>query len=502
MSLSSQPIPKYVRQLLQQSREVHQDFHDQLRQVVEAVVDEVLADPNSFLELCTLIRDIERDIESLQFEYLIAADSTYVLERYMQLQCPFTPEIILSAPKKQLRRVMTEEMSALIKDYLFPPPQVPEGLIYDIAEHDAGMDTREFDEMSLPEQIQAILERQPKLPQKDWDVLHAALLDSTMRHQNSIREIDDGVDAFYPLFLSEEESLEDALQWANRTHELIQKWIKQRGKPQELSSWLEHTENLIAPYEEEEEDENVFPLSGSWVDNGEEDWKPLEHPRFEPGTMVKVTEPVIPNASYPDITAEGWHGWVEHALTDGSQNEYVINLDSQTLQSLPAQFIKTSCEAFMTPEATRFQFGEEKLQAVPPREQPEDTRAAQRDICHRYFWGDVEQDNQAARIHRILMRNPAGTDLDNWMDYFAEEVQFPFRARVEGMVLQQIAQGTEVEVVAIEGVDQNGFGLVASIKKGRAILSFPLMELLPAEEEQEEAKALQDYRYWADFMLL
>ena len=73
---------------------------------------------------------------------------------------------------------------------------------------------------------------------------------------------------------------------------------------------------------------------------------------------------------------------------------------------------------------------------------------------------------------------------------------------VEGLVLQHIEPGTEVEVLGMEGIDEeNDFGLVASIKKGRAILSYPLMELMPVNDKDSKAQPLLDYRYWADLML-
>ncbi len=233
----------------------------------------------------------------------------------------------------------------------------------------------------------------------------------------------------------------------------------------------------------------------------EEYWSAVENPRFPAGSSVEVTASLHPDRKFPALHTLGWQGRVLEAYTDGETIFYLVELDSPTLQGLPASYVQYACEEEYG-SFTRFEFEEEALKACVPRDTEQEVLTLQRRLFHQYFWGDPEQDDQAARILAIMMKEPAADDLTNWMDYFQYEVQFPFRAQVEGLVLQHIEPGTEVEVVGMEGIDEEEeFGLIASVKKGRAILSYPLMELMPLRESDPKAQPLLDYRYWADLML-
>ena len=287
-------------------------------------------------------------------------------------------------------------------------------------------------------------------------------------------------------------------------------------------------ENLIAEYglDEEDEDEYEDELLSAFLEDmldeseglmfsedfgpgleafsdeeEEEDWVEVDSPRFPVGSSVEVIADKTLGQGFSDISINGWQGRVEEALTNGEEVVYVVALDSATLRQLPKRFIEFTCEeeygAF-----SRYEFEEEDLALAQPRDTEEEARIAQRQLFHRYFWGNIDEDEQAARIYNVMLKSPASEDIDNWVAYFHNEVEYPFHAVVEGLVLQHIEPGTEIEVLGLEGIDEeDGFGLVASIKKGRAILSYPLMELMPVNDHDPKAQPLLDYRYWADLML-
>lgn len=262
-----------------------------------------------------------------------------------------------------------------------------------------------------------------------------------------------------------------------------------------LEDMLDESEGLMFS-------EDFGPDFDLFLDDDEDvEWHETSHERFPVGTSVLVTADRALGRGAANINIKGWQGRVEEVLTNGEDVVFVVALDSLTLRQLPESFIRFTCEeeygAF-----SRYEFGEEDLAPAQPRDTEEEAMVAQRRLFHRFFWGDVQEDEQAARIFDIMLRSPNSEDIDNWAAYFNTEVEYPFYAVVEGLVLQHIEPGTEVEVLGVEGIDdEEGFGLVASVKKGRAILSYPLMELMPVNERDPKAQPLLDYRYWADLML-
>ena len=54
------------------------------------------------------------------------------------------------------------------------------------------------------------------------------------------------------------------------------------------------------------------------------------------------------------------------------------------------------------------------------------------------FLGNIDEDEQAARIYDVMLKSPASEDIDNWVVYFHNEVEHPFmRVAVESIVCVQ-----------------------------------------------------------------
>lgn len=206
---------------------------------------------------------------------------------------------------------------------------------------------------------------------------------------------------------------------------------------------------------------------------------------------------------FPDLSMKGWTGWVTEALTDGQSEVCCISLDGPTLSRLPKRYLRSMIETFES-FPFDFEYSPAALQACPATDSPEGAYTAQRQVYHTYFWGNIQRDPQATRMHAILTRDLTAPDLENWLHFFQQEVDFPFQAKVEGLCFGDIPAGTSVEVLGIEGIKQEHtyLGLIATLRKGKAILSYPLKELLPEQEDDPAQQPLGDYRYWSDFSLL
>ncbi|MCB0571609.1 MAG: hypothetical protein KDC66_17685 [Phaeodactylibacter sp.] len=266
-----------------------------------------------------------------------------------------------------------------------------------------------------------------------------------------------------------------------------------------LEDMLDESEGLL--FSEDYDTDDDFYLGEKEGDWDDEEWEPVEQPHFPAGSSVEVITSSTPFNGFPTINIKGWQGRVVEALTNGEIVVYLVVLDSLSLQALPEKFIQKACEEEYG-NFSRYELEEADLKPASPRDTPEVALATNRRLFHRYFWGNIEEDQQAARLYDIMMRDAETEDIDNWVAYFRKEVDFPFDAQVEGLILRHIEPGTTVEVLGIEGVDEKeGFGLIASIRKGRAILSFPLMELMPVNDKDPKAQPLLDYRLWADLIL-
>lgn len=233
-------------------------------------------------------------------------------------------------------------------------------------------------------------------------------------------------------------------------------------------------------------------------------WREIVNPKFKPGSVVSIKVELDPQSfEAPSLSAKGWCGRVEAGITDGDSNFFVISLDSKTVDKLPEKYLKEIVEAADGDNPFLFEIPEEALKAVAPRDTETQALNRQRLVYHSYFWGNTRKDAQAKRMFRVLTRDYNDDDLGNWLYHFQHEVKYPIPAEVEGLLLDEIAPGTEVQILGIEGIDPKGkSGLIGSIQKGRAIRSYPLRELLPLDDNDPIQTPLGDYRYWADFSLV
>ena len=239
-----------------------------------------------------------------------------------------------------------------------------------------------------------------------------------------------------------------------------------------------------------------FSILPEWTDNSD--------PKFKIGSLVSIKSALDPQSRVlPELTAKGWRGRVEQAISYGEDNFYLISLDSITLNKLPEKYLEEIVEDAEQDNPFLFEIPESALKAVEAKDTEAEALSIQRRVYHTYFWGNIKKDTQAKRMFQILTRDAAEDDIGNWLYHFEHNATFPIPAEVEGLLLDEIAPGTPVQVLGIEGVGpKEHLGLIASIQKGKAILSYPLRELLPIDEDAPAQFPLGDYRYWADFSLV
>ncbi len=158
-----------------------------------------------------------------------------------------------------------------------------------------------------------------------------------------------------------------------------------------LEDMLDESEGLM--FSEDFDPESGFDddEDGEW-----EDWMPADNPRFPPGSSVIVVAERNLGQGFSDINVKGWQGRIEEALTNGEMLLYVVALDSITLKQLPESYIQYSCEEEYG-SFYRYEFEEEGLAPAQPRDSEEEAAATQRELFHRFFWGGIQEDEQAAR---------------------------------------------------------------------------------------------------------
>ena len=89
---------------------------------------------------------------------------------------------------------------------------------------------------------------------------------------------------------------------------------------------------------------------------------------------------------------------------------------------------------------------------------------------------------------------PYQVDKD-WSKYLSEKISFPFEAEIceyqEGESI--LCQGDKLKVHKIEGEDDL-YGVIVSVRKGRKKYSFPLVDLKPINLDEEGNKAINEYQ--------
>jgi len=330
---------------------------------------------------------------------------------------------------------------------------------------------------------------------------------------------------------AEEEQFADELdgmsQFMNRLKLALEKSIETRQASPGLILIMQELEDAEQEMQEagmdewlegfmEDEDYEMEDLFDDFLefDDDDEDWDRVVNPKFPEGSVVAITNTdwlpeVYGIGSKQQFTPpKDARGRVMEAYTNGEKLMYEIALDSQTLKALPVEYIQHTCREADDSFAYHL-FDEKDLKASTSRDTESEALITYKQLFNRYFWGNIEKDEDARIIHDVLMTDPKESDLSNWHHYFSETVEFPFSARVEGLIgWGELLPETEVEVLTLaslerqeEEEEEEEMGLLVFVKHGSETLYFPLVELLPLDEKSDTGKAVLAYRWWADMMV-
>lgn len=88
------------------------------------------------------------------------------------------------------------------------------------------------------------------------------------------------------------------------------------------------------------------------------------------------------------------------------------------------------------------------------------------------------------------------TDYDEWIDLFLETLEFPFDAVVcEYQDVSYVQHGDKVIVDRL--IDEDDlYGIIVLIRKGRKEYSFPIVDLNPINVSTKIKNLCNAYRYW------
>lgn len=87
-------------------------------------------------------------------------------------------------------------------------------------------------------------------------------------------------------------------------------------------------------------------------------------------------------------------------------------------------------------------------------------------------------------------------DVEEWLDLFEETLEFPFKAKVcEYQERGPLQEGDEVIVRGLE-VEDDLYGVIVNLKKGRKKYSFPLVDLEPIGVHRAIKNLFDEYQYW------
>jgi hypothetical protein len=303
-------------------------------------------------------------------------------------------------------------------------------------------------------------------------------------------------------------ALEDSVeqqQVSSSLQALIAELDEMEGAPegQELFDWFE---GMM-----EEDDATMDDLFADFFQPEENDWEEIESPEYSRGSVVAIKAKDWLDHTYESSpftehfkSPSDPRAYVVNAYSDGKNVYYEILLDATTLKALSVEYIRFMCHemedsfAFMVINA-------EEITASTPRDSEEDSLLAYKELFNRYFWGDIEKESEAKLIYEVLMKNPEESDLHNWYQFFANTLEMPFQARVDGVLDWELDEGTTVEVLAVGNINESeeadNHGIKVFVKTGSETLYYPLLDLLPADEKGPNGKALMAYRWWSDLLM-
>ena len=309
-------------------------------------------------------------------------------------------------------------------------------------------------------------------------------------------------------------NLEDFLQ---RLKTALEESVQQQQTSTSLNGLIKELEEVlsdVAPstpglddiFENPEMDFLVNQFFDSFTDEAddyEEQWSPIAEKelKFPVESIVAITQKnwlPLHDFKAPEDARGRVKGGFKNAHT--GENFYEVELDSITLQQLPIKYIQYICEDGEETFAYHLISGEALKKSVA-RDTQLAAHRTHKELFNRYFWGDIQKDEDAKNIYNILMAKPDARDIDNWHQHFKQSAFFPFDAIIEGIAHSELPSNAPVQVLGIADLStEEESELMAIIEIDNLQISYPLIDLLPKDENSKAGKAQLLYRDWADLL--
>lgn len=264
-----------------------------------------------------------------------------------------------------------------------------------------------------------------------------------------------------------------------KMQEMMLKMQKGELNPQEMlndllggGGGMDMFGGLFGNEEAEEEEEDVF-----------------ENAKFPLSSSVKI----IGDYKNPHLERLNMNGWVGRIVDAYSEDEivYEVELDSISMKKLPDSII-----AVLVEEGQDFQnyhVKESDLEKAEERDLSQQTFALYRQLFHQHNWSYLPSAD-AQRMKKILLQEPEVTDIQNWTNYFQNNLSFPFETQ-----FQEETSNEEliVTVTGIAGTHED-HGIIMTLEGNNRYPSYPLSEMEVIDENSKNYSIVEDYLEWAD----
>jgi len=215
---------------------------------------------------------------------------------------------------------------------------------------------------------------------------------------------------------------------------------------------------------------------------------------FDVGDSVRVNEGVE-DSDYPGQEISGWQGRVV-GVQDEDPPLLEIEWDSVTLNEMPTSILEEAeLDGF---DWTRYHLYASDVEAVEPRDAPQDVKHAQTTLREELRWVFVEEDEEQL-IRQVLSQAESDDEravLTVWKEKLTDRLSFPFGARVaEPQESGPFQYGEKVHVKNILLMDSL-YGLLAVIQQGRSTKHLPLADLEAVDGDSNNYESLRAYRAW------
>jgi len=188
----------------------------------------------------------------------------------------------------------------------------------------------------------------------------------------------------------------------------------------------------------------------------------------------------------------GWQGRVTDIYEEaGEERTITIEWDSQTLQSMPKNFIRESMEEGF--EYAEMNLGESELELADPRDLVQERNEIVRAVDDENYW--LELGEQGQRIKRVLDACKNDFEImDHWFEYLENNLDLPVKVKYTGDSNQHLHHGAEILLNGFADAD-DFYGVIGTGKHDRRMVQVLLCDV-EVMGNSKETEALDDYVIW------